>query len=1268
MKQNALVEEDSRRTRSKTGNPIQRRLSPDLIRDRRASLPKITFDKKLPIFQHVAEIQKLLKSHQVVIVAGETGSGKTTQLPLACLKAGLGIRGTIAHTQPRRLAARSVAQRIADQLQVRIGEQVGYSVRFGESWNRRTLVKVMTDGMLLAEVNHDRELRKYEVIIVDEAHERTLNVDFLIGLLRRLVDKRPELKVIVTSATIDVESFSQHFDGAPVVRVEGRSFPVDVEYHPPESGDVESAVFGSIEEILAKDKKGPQDILMFLPTEQEILEWSHRVRRRWSKELEVVPLYARLPPREQQRIFQPSKKQRILMSTNVAETSLTVPNIRYVIDLGQARISRYSARSRVQRLPIEHISQASADQRKGRCGRVAPGTCYRIYDEFVYDRSSPYTDPEIKRTNLASVLLQTKFFRLGDINRFPFLEPPEHRVVNEADRLLHELGAFEDGSLTRLGRQIARIPIDPRYARILIEAAHRNALKEALIIVAALSAQDPRLRPHNQREAADNAHERFDDDRSDFLSLTKIWDWAEKERRARSSSDFKKLIERHYISPSRYFEWRSLHRQLTGYCQRLGFKLNAKPAKYQDLHKAILTGSLGLIGFKESKQGYVGVQDLKFRLFPGSKLSSALPKWIVAAEIVETGRVYARMIASIERRWVEDVAGKLIRISYFDEYWDDRRGQAMQLSRGTLHGLPIYEKRPCLLAPMQPDRARELFVDNVLVEPKSNRDWSFLKHNLQLRTSLLKIQARERRTDIVVSRRVQANFYLDRIPADINDVNGFEAWHSTASGQDIERLQMQRSDLLHRADEDLTNNAFPGSLDLNGHEFPLVYRYAPGDKADGVSVRVRSENIASITSDAIAWLVPGRFAEKCTELLKSLPKQYRRHLVPIPDRVEQLCDFLLRPSRFRVGNFYVVLSETLHNFYKVDIPVDSWDETKLSPFLRMNVQWVNRRGRVVDQDRDLQALKQRHEETLSNTLEDVGASELPATKRLLEFPSSGVPKVMHLKRKQSDFTVFPALVDQQDHVTIEMAVNSEVQKMWHTKGLCRLFLIGNNQSVRYISGEFRKETEMQLQLAKTIDPNELLDSLLMAAARCVYLEDDSELQTKAAFNACINEHRGRLVAVGLDLIKLCCELAQKRFKVSLAIENIQSAVFMRAKEDLERQLANVMPVDFLWQTPFDRLADLLRYLEAMQYRVEHLQGRVSKDEGLMDAAHFWENRLHNLVDKVGLVPELVDVKFLLAEHRVGLFHQRLGTKEKVSNKHLERTFTRLDQLYGGRTA
>ena len=1223
--------------------------------------PEIRYDRTLPIYRHLEEIRKQLKANQVLIVAGETGSGKTTQLPIACLESGFGIKGAIAHTQPRRLAARAVSRRIAEQLQVELGQEVGYAVRFDERVNNETRVKVMTDGLLLSEINRDRYLRKYEVVIVDEAHERTLNIDFLLGFLHRLLQRRRDLKVIITSATIDVESFSSFFWNAPVIQVEGRSYPVNVEYRPPVD-DVEESVYQSIDEVLSLDVSGPRDTLMFLPTEQEILQWSNRIRRRYNDGLEVLPLYARLPPKDQQRIFSPSGKQRILLSTNVAETSLTVPNIRYVIDTGTARISRYNARSQIQRLPIEQISQASANQRKGRCGRVAPGTCFRIYDEGVFDRAQLYTEPEIRRTNLASVLLQIKYFRLGDIRTFPFIDPPQTRSIEEAERLLDELDAIKNDKLTSLGKQMARLPIEPRFARILMEASRRKALREILIIVSVLSIQDPRVRPINLREAADDAHAKFRHDRSDFMTLLRIWNWAEEIRQEKTSTILKQQLERHFISPARYFEWRSLHRQLHGYCQQLKLRNNTEDAKFRDIHLAILTGSLGLIGVKDDQRNYTGVRNNQFQLMPGSAAAKGNSKWVMAAEIVETQRVYARTVAQIERKWIESVAKRHLKVSYYDPYWDEKRGEAMTLSRASLYGLPVYERRPVRLAPMREAQAQELFVQNALVVPKLVRKWEFLEHNVKLLKEVLTVQAKHRQTDLIVSEPIRCQFYIERLPDKVVSVTTLERWLKEATKQELKKLQMSRDDLLLRSDEELQQEAFPSYLKQGTLNWRLRYRFAPGDKADGVSVQVRRENLSELSEDAIGWLVPGRFPEKCTELIKALPKTYRRQLVPVPDRVKELCDHLLKGSNFGRGNLEQVLSDSIQNFYRVKIPDSAWDPMNISAHLRMNVQLVDHRNRVVDEDRDLKALKGRNTLQLKHALSQY-ESKQQKTVQLTTFPDSGVRKEQKLSGNQGKFRVFPAFVDKQDHVSIEMCSSTDEQANKHERGLARLILLAERQSVRFLKKEFQQEKELALQFSSVATSVDLLDSILMASARQVFLQNTHQIWEKAQFQSVLENHRGELVRVGLTSIDLCREIVSSRFKTSLAIQNITSIAFEVAKSDLEEQLMDVVPGDFMWSTPYKRLKDIPRYLDAMKYRAGHLQGRVEKDADLMNSALGWERRLKTLMDKVGPKPDITDARYLLAENRVALFHQRLGTKEKVSQKRLSRVFEQLERQY-----
>ena len=713
----------------------------DLLEARKANLPEISFPNELPITQHIDEIVSLIKSNQVLIIGGETGSGKTTQLPKACLMAGRGLRGMVGHTQPRRLATRTVAQRIANELRVSMGEQVGYAVRFADRWGQKTLVKLMTDGLLLNEIQNDRFLNSYDTLIIDEAHERTLNVDLLLGYLRNLIKKRPDLKLIITSATIDLEIFSEYFGNAPIVRVGGRGYPVETRYvYSSEGLEVD---FGRVlDEVLQEKKRGPRDILAFVSGEREILEWSQWIRRHYADRLEVLPLYARLPEKEQRRIFEKAPMQRLVLATNVAETSITVPNIGYVVDQGTARISRYSYRSKLQRLPIEPISQASADQRQGRCGRIAPGICYRLYEKTDYESRSRYTDPELKRTNLASVVLQMRAYKLGDIERFGFIEEPDPGAIRDAIKLLHELGAFDDDKLTEIGRKMARLPVDPRLARSLLAADKERSLREVLIIVSALAVQDPRLRPLDGQKDADAAHLQFQDESSDFLGFVRIWEWSENIRETATRSGWRRSLERNYLSPQRVFEWRALHRQLLLACRRLKMNLNNRSADYASIHRAILAGSLSFVGLKGDRGDYRGIRGLSFRIFPGSVLSKKRPKWLVASEIADTGRTYARCIAQVEARWIETAASHLIKRSYSSPQWDERRGEVIALERSTLYGLSVFEGRRVRYGKIDPSQCCEIFVREALVKPCKHLSMKFIDHNQALIQRIVEKQAK----------------------------------------------------------------------------------------------------------------------------------------------------------------------------------------------------------------------------------------------------------------------------------------------------------------------------------------------------------------------------------------------------------------------------------------------------------------------------------------------------------------------------------------------
>ena len=1229
------------------------------LQRRRELLPaRIAFQKDLPIHDHLNHITRLLEKNKVVIVAGETGSGKTTQLPLALLKSGYGVRGMIAHTQPRRLAARSVAQRIATQLQVPLGKEVGYAVRFDEKWGSNTLVKIMTDGLLLAEISRERFLNDYEVIILDEAHERSLNVDFLIGVLHRLLEQRKNLRVIITSATIDVQQFSRHFHDAPIVSVEGRSYPVKVHYKS-EFEDVEENVYECLEEIRRHDQSGVRDVLMFLATEREINEWANLIRKRFKDDFEVLPLYARLPPKEQQRIFAPSKNQRILLSTNVAETSLTVPNIRYVIDLGRARISRYSFRARVQRLPIEQISQASANQRSGRCGRVSSGVCYRIFDEEAFEKSPLYTEPEIKRSNLASVLLQALYYRLGDIKEFPFVDPPQPAAIREASQSLTELGAVEDGSLTEIGRTLAQFSVDPRLARMLLEANQRNSLHEVSIIVAVLATQDPRLRPLDRQQAADLAHAEFQHTRSDFMSLLNLWNAIDQQKTAGTNKALREFLQERFISHNRVREWQALRRQLLDVAARLGWRVNEEPASYRAVHTSLIAGSLNLVGFHEREGNYVGVRDLRFRIIPGSPLAKSKPKWVLAGEIVETSQTFGRMNAKVEPRWIEDVSKPLLSYSYFDPTWDSERGEAMILCNGSLRGLPVISRRPVRLGMHDRDQARHLFAEHCLVNPSTELEYPFVHHNVTLKRNLVDIQERERRNDVVVPLKDQIRFYLNRLPMTVYSVKSFKRWYATADAAETTRLRMTEEDLTLRLDQQLDASAFPTSIELNGIKLPLSYRFATGEHDDGVSVQVSPDQLFRLSKQTLAWHVPGFFAQKCTELLQGLPKRKRKLLVPVAHRVEDALPTLLSAAMFRVGDLYETVRRYFNSTHHVGIEQGELEDVEVSPFLQMNIQVIDHANDVLDQDRDLYALQDRIRDLLEVQITPEIKNPYESTD-LTEFPETGIPDTYEIQDEHGKHTLYPVLVDREDHVDLVMQSTATNQPSTTRRGICRLILLSERQSVGFLKKEFKKEQDLALQFATIGTSSELLDELLLAAAKIGYLEETTIPRTTSDFRDCLMSNRGELVKVGIELIGFARSVVKVRHAVQRGIDGLDHEIFAPSREDLTEQLNQLVSKDFLYSTPSKYLKRLPHYLNAMQYRIENLRGRIERDRSLIEDIARWKRRLQVLLKSETMSEELLDLRFMLEEYRIGLFYQQMRTRERISAKRLERSFAELE--------
>ena len=938
------------------------------VTERQALHKPATFPSSLPVSERVDDIREAIEQNQVVIIAGETGSGKTTQIPKICMNSGRGIRGLIGHTQPRRIAARTVAGRIAEELGEQTGGQVGYQVRFTDTTSDQSRVKVMTDGILLSEVQHDRFLDRYDTLIIDEAHERSLNIDFLMGYLRQLLPKRPDLKVIITSATIEVERFSEFFSGAPVIEVSGRTYPVDVRYRPL-TGDEDDrdqgwtdGVLRAMEEIEQHEraeKQPPGDVLVFLPGEREIRSLSKVLRHAELRHTEVLPLYSRLSNQEQNRIFQGHRGRRIVLSTNVAETSLTVPGIRYVIDTGVARISRYSVRSKIQRLPIEPVSQASANQRAGRCGRVAPGICFRLYDETDFINRPEYTDPEILRTNLASVILQMTTSGLGDIRHFPFLEPPDRRLINDGYKLLEELGAVDDKRrVTNLGRTMARLPLDPRLARMLVTSSEQGSLAETLVIIAGLSVQDPRERPQDKQQAADQAHAPFNDKESDFLTLLNIWNFYEEQRQELSQNQLKKVCQKSFLSWMRMREWRDIHRQLTLICREQKLKLNRDAASYESLHKAILAGLLGQVAVKLEKKEYLATRNRKVMIFPGSKVSKTGPKWIVAAEIVETSRVFARVVAKIEPEWIEPLAGHVVKHHFFEPHWEQKRAQVMGYEKVSLYGLDIIAKRRIPYSKVDPEECRNLFIRRALVEGDYQSKAPFIARNRELLDTVENLERKTRRRDLLVEDEVLVAFYDQRLPADIVSGRHFESWWKQLSADQLRDMELTEADILQRPVDEQAGSLYPDYLEWEGVRYPLSYEFEPTSERDGVTLQAPVMALKQLPARRLEWLVPGLLREKCIALVKGLPKALRRNFVPVPDFVDAALENLQASNE----PLALQLGEQLRRMTGVRIDPDAWPQKDLPKHLRMNLRVVDDAGKPIAEGRETEKLQSELEE------------------------------------------------------------------------------------------------------------------------------------------------------------------------------------------------------------------------------------------------------------------------------------------------------------------
>jgi ATP-dependent helicase HrpA len=1222
-------------------------------------VPDINYPPDLPVAQRRDEIARAIRDHQVIVVAGETGSGKTTQLPKICLELGRGRDRRIGHTQPRRLAARTVAQRIAEELKTRPGELVGYQVRFADRVSDGTAIKLMTDGILLAEMQRDRLLKAYDTLIIDEAHERSLNIDFLLGYLKRILPRRPDLKVIVTSATIDLESFSRHFDDAPVIEVSGRTYPVETVYlDPADDADdgLRSQIVSLVQAIDAGQFGRRGDVLVFLPGERDIRELARALRREC--DLDILPLYARLSQAEQNRVFDVSRRRgtRVVLATNVAETSITVPGIRYVVDPGEARISRYSYRTKVQRLPIEPISQASANQRQGRCGRVEAGVCLRLYSEADFLQRPEYTDPEIRRTNLASVVLQMLTLGLGDVERFPFIDPPDARLVRDGYKLLEELGAVSHGGkLTGTGKRMARLPVDPRLARMVLAAQEQHCLPEILVIASALAIQDPRERPAEKQQPSDQMHARFRHPRSDFMAWLNLWRYYEEQRQALSQNQLRKLCQREYLSYLRMREWRDIHTQLSIACRQQGMRPHAElpgEENYRGIHISLLSGLLGNIAQLHEGREYLGSRNRKLFIFPGSSQARKPPAWLVAAEIVETSRVYARGVGAIDPAWVVGINPDLLKRHYYRPRWQGRSGRVMAYERLSLYGLTVSDKRSVHYGPIAPAESRELLIREGLIAGNYRQPPGFLKHNQQLVRELEDLESRTRRRDILADEQVLFDFYDERLPADAYTAGRLRGWLKREPGA-ADSLKLPREALLARDPGTGVGEQFPDHLEWEDMRFCLSYRFEPGKTGDGVSITIPVALLNRVPRHRFDWLVPGLLREKCIALVKGLPKEKRKRLVPVPDMVDRaLAD--LRPGDV---DLLAALAESLSRLGDVGLSREDWDVQRLDDYYRMNIRVVDANGKLLEQGRDLDALVRRFREDTRESISS-GKQHTLAREGITRWDFDALPLEWRFRQAGQAIVAWPALVDRGDSVAIELCDYAHEARLRHRLGVLRLLRLANSQQVKYLRKQLLRGNEFNLMLAGAgLDRDRLVEDLIDAAYLQAMWLDEKLPYTLEEFRQLEQAGRGRVVSRANELQSIQRNTLAVLAEVRHRLAGMPAGQWADTRDDIEQQLEGLLKDGFQRDTPGEWLTQYPRYLKALRNRVERLSGQYAKDQSHTALLQPLGDRLRQaLTLREGLLlrsDAACQYRWMLEELRVSLFAQQLGTRLAVSKKRLE---------------
>ncbi|CAL9480564.1 ATP-dependent RNA helicase HrpA [Streptomyces sp. enrichment culture] len=1252
--------------------------------ERASRVPEVTYPEQLPVSQKKDEILEAIRDHQVVIVAGETGSGKTTQIPKICLELGRGVRGMIGHTQPRRIAARTVAERVADELGTPLGEAVGWKVRFTDQVGSDTFVKLMTDGILLAEIQTDRELRAYDTIIIDEAHERSLNIDFLLGYLAQLLPKRPDLKVVITSATIDPERFSRHFGDAPIVEVSGRTYPVEVRYRPLLEEDSEepdrdqiTAICDAVDELQAE---GPGDILVFLSGEREIRDTADALLKKKLRNTEVLPLYARLSHAEQHRVFQQHSGRRIVLATNVAETSLTVPGIKYVIDPGTARISRYSHRTKVQRLPIEPVSQASANQRKGRCGRTSDGICVRLYSEDDFLARPEFTDAEILRTNLASVILQMTAAGLGDIEKFPFIDPPDHRNIRDGVQLLQELGALDPAQkdpkkrLTPLGRKLAQLPVDPRLARMVLEADRNGCVREVMVIAAALSIQDPRERPAEKQAQADQMHARFKDETSDFLAFLNLWRYIREQQKALSSSAFRRMCKSEYLNYLRIREWQDIYSQLRTVAKQMGLHLNEDDAGDQQVHVSLLAGLLSHVGMKDvkttggetgkgsAKNEYLGARNAKFAIFPGSALFRKPPRFVMSAELVETSRLWARVNAKIEPEWIEPLAGHLLKRTYSEPHWEKDQAAVMAYEKVTLYGVPIVAQRKVNYGRIDPEVSRELFIRHALVEGDWRTHHKFFADNRKLLTEVEELEHRARRRDILVDDETLFDFYDQRVPEHVVSGAHFDSWWKHKRRDEPELLDFEREMLINEKAGAVTKADYPDSWRQGPLKFRVTYQFEPGADADGVTVHIPLQVLNQVTDEGFDWQIPGLREEVVTELIRSLPKPIRRNYVPAPNFAKRFLE-TAAPSAEPLAS---VLARELKHMVGVPVSADDFDWAKVPDHLKITFRIVDERRRKLAEDKDLEALKLRLRPKARQALSKAAAAATAGPSGqgqslertdLKDWTIGTLTRVFETRRAGQPVKAYPALVDQGESVAVRLfdTEAEQARAMWRgTRKLIMLNIPVN--PAKFASDRLTNQQKLALSRNPHGSVQALFEDCATAAADQLIADHGGPAWDEESYRKLYDDVRADLVELTVRTVDRVQQILAAWQACERRLKATNSLALAANVQDVREQLAALVPPGFVTATGLRRLPDLMRYLVAVDRRLQQMPTSVQRDTTRMEKVHEMQDEYAWLLEqfpKGRPVPqEVLDIRWMIEELRVSYFAHALGTAYPVSDKRI----------------